>query len=431
MFIRKLFPLSSALNRSVRLILALAVALTLLVSTAAHAQTFTALHEFSGTDGYQPYGTLIRDNAGNMYGTTFYSLSGNGSGTVFQLRDSHGGWLFNSLYEFTVPYGAGPYSGVVFGPGGAIFGATSGGGTEGAGTVYATLPPSNPCRAVSCPWSLHVVYNFAGGTDGAVPWLGSLIYDGSANLYGTTLAGGPPNDGVVFKVARVNGNWTETVLHSFTGGNDGSAPYAGVTMDRAGNLYGTTIGGGSSGCSGHGCGTVYKLTPSGSGWTETVLYRFTDANQATDGINPTGGVIVDGSGNLFGTTTAGGTNQGGTVFELSPSEGSWNFTVLASPPLACCNGGPTGNLAMDASGALYGVSTFAQNDLGQVFKLAPQNGSWTYTVLHQFTGGPDGQWPYGGVILDANGNLFGTASEGGAYQCDFEVGCGTVWEITP
>lgn len=135
MFIRKLFPLSSALNGSVRLILALAVALTLFVSTAAHAQTFTALHEFSGTDGYQPYGTLIRDNAGNLYGTTFFSLSGMGSGTVFQLRDSRSGWLFNSLYQFTVSYGAHP-SAALYSDQGVQFSAPHLGAEQKAAVPY-------------------------------------------------------------------------------------------------------------------------------------------------------------------------------------------------------------------------------------------------------------------------------------------------------
>jgi uncharacterized repeat protein (TIGR03803 family) len=259
--------------------------------------------------------------------------------------------------------------------------------------------------------------------------LGSLTFDHAENLYGTTAAGGPANAGTVFSLSRVNGNWIEKVLYSFTGGNDGAGPYSSVTLDSAGHLYGTTISGGGSGCNGYGCGTVYKLTPSGSGWTETVIYRFSDA-MPLNGINPLGGVVVDGSGNLFGTTAADGANQGGTVFELSPSAGGWNFILLAALPEACCGGGGSGNLSIDQNGALYGATAYG-NELGQVFKLAPQNGVWTYTVLHQFLGGNDGQWPFGQVVLDGQGNLYGTASEGGVYQCDFEVGCGTVWEITP
>lgn len=423
---------SWSVQRRASTMLVLSLVYGLVLVAAAAAQTFTVLHQFTGNDGYEPLGTLMLDGGGNLRGTTYLSFAGAGSGTVFKLTNSHGRWLMTSLYEFTVPYGAGPYSGVVFGPGGAIYGTTLGGGAAGAGTVYATLPPSSPCRAVSCPWSSSAVYNFAGGNDGAAPGLGSLTYDRAGNLYGTTIVGGAANVGTVFKVSRVNGSWTETVLYSFAGGNDGSDPYSSVTLDAAGNLYGTTQTGGGSGCyQGHGCGTVYKLTPSGLGWTETVLYRFSGAS---DGANPIAGVILDASGNLFGATSSGGANQGGTVFELSPSGGSWNFGLVAALPVAPY-GGPSGNLAIDQNGVLYGTSTSADNgqgyDVGQVFKLTPGSGGWTYTVLHQFTNGDDGAEPYGGVILDANGNLYGTASTGGVNQCQFEVGCGTIWEVTP
>jgi uncharacterized repeat protein (TIGR03803 family) len=403
--------------------------IAILSPQAAHAQTFTVLHQFTGNDGYQPYGTLLRDGGGNLYGTTFLSLP-NSTGTVFKLKNSHGVFLMSSLLNFNVPYG-GPYGGVAIGPGGAIFGMTFGGGASGDGMVYATLPPSNPCRAIQCPWSTTVIHSFLGGNDGAGPWLGSLIYDQAGNLYGTTVEGGPANDGTVFKVSRVNGSWTETVLYSFAGDSDGAYPYTGVTMDAAGNLYGTTAGGGGSGCSGgHGCGTVFELSPAGSGWNETILYRFAGM---TDGANPLGGVTLDHSGNLYGTTSVAGANQGGTVFELSPSGGGWRFTLLAAAPIAPY-GGPAGNLAIGQDGALYGTTVSGDNGqdtfFGQVFKVSHGSGGWTYTTLHQFTG-PDGESPYGGVILDPIGNLYGTASEGGTNQCQFEVGCGTVWEITP
>ncbi len=372
----------------------------------------------------------MRDGAGNLYGTTYLSLP-SGAGTVFKLKNSHGAWLMSSLLGFNVPYGAGPYGGVVFGPAGAVYGMTLGGGTSGEGMLYAALPPSNPCRAIQCPWSSIAVHSFLGGNDGAAPWLGSLIYDQAGNLYGTTAGGGLADDGTVFKVSRVNGNWTETVLYRFAGGSDGAVPYTGVTMDAAGNLYGTTVAGGGSGCSGHhGCGTVYELSPAGSGWNETVLYRFTGT---TDGANPYGGVTLDASGNVFSTTSAAGANQGGTVFELSPSAGAWTFTLLVAAPSAPY-GGPAGILAIDQNGSLYGTSTSGDNgqhtNFGQVFKVSQGSQGWTYTVLHQFTGF-DGEEPYGGVILDPSGNLYGTASEGGVNQCQFEVGCGTVWEITP
>jgi uncharacterized repeat protein (TIGR03803 family) len=204
------------------------------------------------------------------------------------------------------------------------------------------------------------------------------------------------------------------------GVSDGNGPYAGVIFDQVGNLYGTTSAGGNGGCNGLGCGTVFQLKPSGSGWTENVLYAF---QNGSDGANPIGGLMFDPSGNLYGTTSCLG-NGKSTVFELTPSSGNWTFALLGG------SGGSTASLIMDPAGNLYGTArTGGAYGRGSVFKLAPSGGGWTYTSLHDFCAdGPpcsDGAQPWGNVILDANGNLYGTATAGRANYY------GVVFEITP
>ena len=199
---------------------------------------------------------------------------------------------------------------------------------------------------------------------------------------------------------------------------------------RSATLYGATELGGANNY-----GIVYQLTPSASGWTETVIYSFTNG---FDGAYPLGGLVMDGSGNLYGTTSGGGIGGGGTVFELSPSNGGWTFSVIQSLTGSQSGAGPRASLTLDSSGNLYG--TTQQNGpmaCGNVFKLTPVNGRWTYTDLHDFTCGNDGGFVYGGVALDRNGNLFGTTLYYGASGNNYcgvdyaPVGCGVVWTITP
>jgi uncharacterized repeat protein (TIGR03803 family) len=232
-------------------------------------------------------------------------------------------------------------------------------------------------------------------------------------------------------LTSANGNWTEQTLYEFQAGNDGSQPESGVIADNAGNLYGTTqYGGGGTGtdCF-NGCGIVYEVSPNGPGWTEHILHVF---QEASDGAFPVGGLVLDRAGNLYGTASGGGVNQGGTVFELSPDRGGdWSFSVLysftKSGAQSCAfASGPTGNLVMDGSGNLYGnTCTNGAFGYGAIFKLSASNGNWTYTSLHDFTNGNDGSWPFGSVSLDTRGNLFGTTVGGGTDQQ------GTVWEIAP
>jgi uncharacterized repeat protein (TIGR03803 family) len=228
--------------------------------------------------------------------------------------------------------------------------------------------------------------------------------------------GGANGNGTVWEAMRSGYKWLERVIYSFGTGTDAINPAAGVTVDAQGNLYGTTPAGGD-----FGNGAVYKLSRTASGWTESVLYSFQGPN---DGQNPVGGVILDSAGNLYGTTFDGGVNGGGTVYQLSPSTTGWTFTAIYS--FVGGYGGPYNKLTLDDSGNIYGFTNGeAANGFGSVFKLTPSNGSWTYTDLYDFTNGSDGGLPYGSVAVDANGNVFGTASSGGSLNQ------GVVFEITP
>jgi uncharacterized repeat protein (TIGR03803 family) len=274
----------------------------------------------------------------------------------------------------------------------------------------------NVCTTALCTWNETLLYGFLGSSDGGVPLYGDLIFDHAGNIYGTASRGGSGN-GVVYEMMRSGGGWTEQPIYAFSGSPDGAIPYAGLVFDNAGNLYGTTTQGGT------GSGTVFELSPSGSGWTERVIYSFAGGS---DGGYPTGGLISDQSGNLYGSTSNGGTGGGGTVFELTPSGGgNWAYNLLYSftGGTQC---GPWGTLFMDVAGSLYGTTMCdgANND-GSVFKLTNSGSSWTYSSLHDFTGGDDGKDPYGNVAFDTAGNLYGTASSGGEYSV------GVVWEITP
>jgi uncharacterized repeat protein (TIGR03803 family) len=280
----------------------------------------------------------------------------------------------------------------------------------------------------------EVLYKFKGGNDGGHP-TARLVFDAVGNLYGTTGEGGGQTCydnapcGTVFKLAPTsNGSWRQSVLYRFTGGRDGMTPQAGLIFDGAGNLYGTTIfGGGSTGCTG-GCGTVFELTPNSDGsWTESVLYRFCQLTECADGEGPYGPVVLDGEGNLYGTTPGGGASGEGVAFRLSPnSGGGWTETVLHSFSGFPKDGSaPSTGLIFDMAGNLYG-GTGAGGALGYgtVFKLTPNsNGGWTESLLHSF-GGPNFAGP-STLKFDELGNLYGTTANGGTSKV------GTVFKLTP
>jgi len=329
------------------------------------------------------------------------------------------------LHAFNGRDGVHPNGGVIFDAAGNLYGTTLGGGRGhsclGCGTVFKLAPGANG------KWTRTVLHSF-NGKDGFNPFAG-VILDPAGNLYGTTWIGGrskspcDSNCGVVFKLSPgANGNWTETVLHYFNGA-DGANPYAGLIFDAAGNLYGTTWMGGTKSC---GCGTVFKLSLGANGkWTETVLHSF----NGKDGANPYAGVIFDAAGNLYGTTFS-TTDGESTVFKLTQdAKGKWTHTVLHT-----FNGKDGAYLyagvVFDAEENLYGATDGggAYSD-GTVFKLAPgANGKWTETVLHDFNR-MDGANPDAGVVFDAVGNLYGTTFGGGkSNSC---VNCGTVFKLSP
>ncbi len=379
------------------------------------AQSYQVIHNFTGegSDGATPYGGPTLDPSGNIYGTT--NLGGsNADGTVYELSPNGTSWTFSTIYNFAGGAdGAAPgFGSLVIRHDCSLVGTTEGGAA--LGTAFKIRPRGNPCHKPDFTWQEKVLLRFGHGQDGGQPTNG-VAFDRSSNFYGTANVGGAYNNGAVYEATHSNGYWTETLLYSFTGGDDGGTPVSSVILDDAGNLYGTTSFGGA-----YGTGVVYELSPSGSGWTETVLYNF---QGQSDGEYPVGGLIMDKAGTLYGSTFLGGDNGGGTVYQLSPSGGNWALTTLHSFSTYY---GPYNQLTLDAAGNIYGAANGAgANGFGSVFKLTPTPDGWTFTDLYDFTGGSDGGQPYGRVAVDAQGNIFGTAVIGGSS------GQGVVFEITP
>jgi hypothetical protein len=420
----------TTLRSSLRLLTfasALLCALTVFTAPAIQAQTLQILYVISDSPAsIQDYGGVTLDRAGNLYGT--FALN---NGSVWELKREHSSWLFQPLHYFqTHNDGDSPLATVVFGPDGALYGTTFAGGyscyvgSYECGTVFSLRPSPNPCESVLCLWDETRVHWFGalGATsDGSFPGYGRLIFDPAGNIYGTTENGGSYGQGAVFQLVNTGNGWRENIIYSFSGNGGPQNPFSGLTFDAAGNLYGTTYLGGTNPTG----GTVFELIHSGQGWTEKTLYNFQGGN---DGANPIGGLVFDAAGNAYGSTAGRtGGQQPGTLFQLSPqADGSWTKTLLH---LFDGLNGPWSTMVMDAAGNLYGTTpgTPGQNEdhSGMVFKLSQVDGSWTFTRLHEFGGFPDGAGPYGGVTLDAAGNLYGACTEGGAnYQ-------GTIWELTP
>jgi uncharacterized repeat protein (TIGR03803 family) len=420
----------------------------LLGSRCAGSDPEYVIHSFhpqgerGDANGSEPYANLIFDASGTLYGTT---LEGGayGLGTVFELSPRvSGGWIETVLYSFAGSSsggadGAYPRGSLIFDAAGNLFGVTAGGGTGkpgGLGTVYELSPAGGGA------WRETVLHSFTGfPADGDTP-LSGLVFDADGNLYGTTSHGGlyeyvkGSSGGTAFELSpAAQGVWNETIIHNFGSGADGGYPQAGLTLDASGNLYGTTVSGGSASCAPDGCGTVFELSPAGGGvWAEAVLHSFTNSGEAP--FNPFGGVIFDATGNLYGTTASGGYGSG-TVFELFPTAGgSWKLKVLHAFGHGTDGIAPEDSLLFDAAGDLYGTTPCGgayggcQSFSGTVFELSPEvGGAWSEKVLHSFGHGSDGSWPYAVLIFDAVGNLYGTTSAGGAYG---GYG-GTVFEIKP
>jgi uncharacterized repeat protein (TIGR03803 family) len=363
----------------------------------------TVLYSFMrGSDGLGPFGSLVRDGAGNLYGTTFGGGI-HGLGTVFKLGPSGKETVLHSFAGGTAD-GEESVAGLIRDAAGNLYGTTPYGGRTGCiggqgnncGTVF----------KIDTSGKETVLYDFcsvSGCIDGENPY-GGLVRDTAGNLYGTTFGGGIYGLGTVFKLDTTG---TETVLYSFTVLPDGAHPGAGLVRDKAGNLYGTTDIGGGTGCGGTGCGTVFKVDPTGK---ETVLGGFPDGYPYT-------GLLRDKAGNLYGTTS--GYVDGGTVFKLDPSGKKTVLYYFAGGE------NPQGVLIQDKAGNLYGTTEFDAGGVGYgtVFKLDPGG---TLTVLHSFTGGTrDGAMPAAGLTRDAAGNLYGATQFGGSHNA------GTVFKLTP
>ena len=402
-------PLSKSLSI---FLIVMAAAIAAVGTPVARAQTFTILHEFkSGPhDGQDPiYGSLTLDAVGNLYGVS--SLGGSGScsggcGTLFKLTPDR---KLTVLYSFGANSvdGKYPYGSLIRDDAGNFYGTTSGGGTSGAkcnnygcGTVYKVTPSGKET----------VLYNFSGGVDGATPNAG-LVRDAAGNLYGTTFVGGAHNWGTVFKVDPTG---HETVLHNFNGRTqDGGDVLGGLVSDSAGNLYGATFGGGLPGCAlggDIGCGTIYKITTSG---VETVLYRF-NPNSA-EGTNPEEErLLLDGAGNLYGTNGGNGSQSPGGLGTIFKLDITGTLTVLHDFTGGLGGAGSVAGLVSDSSGNLYGTpdlggGTQCFQGCGIVFELATDG---TFTTLHSFSGGADGRQPWG-LAIDGAGNLYGATGAGG------------------
>ncbi len=368
-------------------------------SAPAAAATFSVLHTFSGgSDGANPLAGLTVDRRGDLYGTAEYGGSGNG--TAFELRRTHGAFTFDVLYTFASGNdGAAPAARLMAGPDGLLYGtATAGGG--GGGTVF-TLSAGQKRD----PRKEKSLYRFIGSGNGIEPSNGDLAFDAEGNMYGTTLYGGTYNAGTVFSLTRSGSRWHETILYSFGQVGDGANPVAGVTLDAAGNLYVPTSAGGAAGQ-----GTAYELSR-GSGWHETILHDF---QAQDDGSVPYAGLTFDAAGNLYGAATDGGVNGGGTMFMIAPGSSGPRFSVLYSVP-GWGISGTFRTPVVDANGDVFGTTHCdGLYSAGSVFELVHGGSTWTYRSLYDFTGGSDGQFVFSNPVFDARGNIYGTTQVGGS-----------------
>ncbi len=407
--------------------------MTLALSVMANAATESTLFTFSETTSFWPQGGLLEDSAGNLYGTT----RGGGTygvGTIFELSPpavSGGAWTITYLYNF-VPYGTGgyvPVSDLVRDQSGAFYGTTYSGGDPvcNCGVVYKLVPPKT-----GGSWTQSVLYNFKGNADGRLPAMATLALTTKGTLYGVTTRGGTWDSGVLYQLTTTNGvTYTESVMYSFGDLSDASTPNGPVAMDSSGNLYGVTSQGGT-----FNQGAVYKIVPPSTGHLvkEALLYSF--GGSSTTGANPTGNLVFDAGGNIYGVTNAGGSSKDyGVVYSLAPANPTWTETILYS--FAKSSGvNPVGGLTWNhTNNNLYGT-TSSLNALtsgdGSIFKLVPpavKGGAWTESTLFEFTYAVSGGYPTGAILRDSKtGNLYGTAINGGVTGCD--LFCGTIWQVT-
>jgi uncharacterized repeat protein (TIGR03803 family) len=315
-----------------------------------------------------------------------------------------------------------PSTDLVIDSAGNLYGTTVQGGDFGGGTVFQLAPSIGG-------WTHAVLYSFKGGADGGQPY-GGVALDAQGNLYGTAVVGGTftgshcveSGCGVAYKLTKSGSTWTQHVIHTFTGGADGYGPGAGLTVGADGSVYGMTPTGG-----GHGLGVIYQMKARpGGGWRFRVIHTFTGGKDG--GTGSAGRLLPDGAGNLFGVATVGGAHGSGVVFKLGQVGGNWRLKPLYAFKGQPDAGFPYGALISDGSGHLFGTTYYdGANDLGAVYELAWSQGTWHERVLYSFKGGADGASPISNLNLDPAGNLYGTTSEGGGLGC----GCGTIFKLTP
>jgi hypothetical protein len=376
------------------------------------------------SDGARPNGVIVY-RVGNLYGTALNGGSTNchlGCGTAFKLTHRNSGWIFATLYTFqNGADGAAPTPPTI-GPDGSLYGAAGAGGINGGGTIFNLKPPSSICPTVQCAWTEHTIYSFPNDPlDGANP-LGPLVFDSTGNLYGPTFLGGEQcvleaGCGTVFELSPVQGQWVETRRNNFIHSTSAQNP-VGIALDTHGNVVGVSMNGGFNGV-----GAVFKLVPTENGWADATLLSLALGDQ---GAYPQAGITLH-DGNIFGTTGTYGFNNGGTTWELICC--NWNFQLLYSfsySSLGINGVGPSSNLVFDAAGNIYGTTKIlGAYGNGNVYKLTPTGGgNYAYSSLYDFTGGDDGSNPQTNIAIDGSGNLYGTASNGGAHHY------GVVWEIT-
>jgi len=410
--------LHARFSQSIRSILAIVAPLAMLLSAASASSTQIIYSFAGGNDGEYLDTDLVMDSAGNIYGT---SVQGGdfGSGTVFQLSPSSTGWTHTVLYSFKgAKDGGEPYKGVTLDAQGNLYGTSVTGGAgscEGGCGVVFKLTNSGGS------WTQTVIHAFSGGRDGSGPGSG-VTFDRHGNLYGMTPTGGANGLGTIYEMRpQSNGAWRLRVIHTFTGGNDGSSGSAGrLILDAAGNLYGVATVGGANGK-----GVAFELTRSQNAWTLLPLYAFQDQ---PDGALPYGGLIFDRAGNLYGTTYYAGANDVGTVYKLTNSNGSWSETVLYSFKGGSDGSSPISTLVSDAAGNLYGTTSDGGTSCacGVIFKLARgANNTWIESVPYRFPGAPDAGFSYNGMVADSAGNLYGATTHGGPTND------GTIYQFTP
>lgn len=410
-------------GKALTMVLVFIVGLVVLPGGAmlAVGQTYTVLHNFTGPDGSEPLAGVTLENAGNLYGTTLSGGPGH-YGVVYKLKRQGSGYLYEVLYGFTGHEdGYAIHYGIAIGPDGRPYGAATQ-SLDGYGNVFTLSPPATFCRTVSCPWSLTLLHTFTGRPDGSYPGMTSkLVFDGDGSIYGNTPTGGAIGYGTIYQLTNSILGWQESVLYSFGGYQDGSEPWHNVVIGNDGSLYGTTY---SGGLYPPGDGTVFQLSPSPTGWVKTILASF--SRTGPEGGFIQAGLITDAVGNLYGATSGGGSGGGGTVFEVSPSANGWVLQLLYS-----FSGdnywGPAGNMVMDPEGNLYGTTVKdGAYGAGSIFELTPSSdGLWNYSTLYNFTGALDGAQPMGDLVRDANGTLYGTTSGGGTGYY------GVVWKYQP